>query len=179
MKPRAASIPNGVFFLAAFVTLVLPVACSQRVTPEEEYARQERERPLLSPAEAGSPPRTEALDGQEIRGAIEAPMDGGIADARIAGDSAVLFLFVRPAGATGGPPLAAQRLPVGPFPMDFAIGPGDAMLVGTSFPERVTVEVRLDRDGDPLTTGPGDWSARSGSIEPGAEEVRLELMRSE
>lgn len=173
---RHASIAKNVFFLAASVTLLLPAACSQRVVSEEEYARQERERPLLTPAEAPPRPREAGLAGQEIRGVVEGSLDAGMAGDGIAGDSAVLYLFVRPAGATAGPPLAAQRLPAGPFPVHFAIGPGDAMIAGTSFPERVTVEARLDRDGDPLTTGPGDWTARSGPVEPGAEGVRLELV---
>lgn len=164
----------GVGWLAILVALV---ACSQRVTPEDEYARQERERPLLSPAEAPRALTTGAAGtdapptDQAIRGVIEGPADP---DAAVSSTD-VVFLYVRPAGATGGPPLAVRRLPAASFPIDFAIGPADAMLPGTTFPERVTVEARLDRDGDPLTVGPEDWTARSGPVAPGTAELTLRL----
>jgi hypothetical protein len=159
------------------VTVVLG-ACSQRVTPEEEFAREERERPIVS-AEAvqmapAAPPdgmgarslASSAEDAaQTIRGTIEAPADA-------AGD--VLFLFVRAAGAVGGPPLAVQRIPSPSFPHEFVIGPQDAMIAGESFPERVTVEARLDGDGDAMTEEAGDLSARSETA-PGATGVTLAL----
>ncbi|HUP00390.1 MAG TPA: hypothetical protein VM737_02590 [Gemmatimonadota bacterium] len=165
--PLARPLARGLTVLTAAGL----AACSQRVTPEDEYSRQESGRPLLSPAEAPSPG---PIDRAEVRGTIGAPPDAGQPE-----PPAVLFLVVRRAGATGGPPLAAQRLPAGPFPVAFAIGPADAMLAGTEFPERVTVEARLDRDGDPLTSDPGDWTAGSGPVAPGTEGVRLELRRAE
>ncbi|MBA3583519.1 MAG: hypothetical protein H0W36_03140 [Gemmatimonadetes bacterium] len=153
------------------LSTLIAVACSQRVVPEEEYASSERERPLLSPAEV---PRGFAV-GDEMAAPVE-PFQGTIVsgpDAPLSG--AVLFLYVRPAEEASGPPLAALRLPAGGLPQDFAIGPGDAMLPGTVFPERVTVEARLDQDGDPLTIGPEDWTARSGPVAPGTRGLRLEL----
>ena len=78
------------------------------------------------------------------------------------------------AGATGGPPLAVQRIPSPSFPMSFAIGPADAMMAGGPFPERVTVEARLDADGNAMTEGPSDVSARA-EVAPGANGVELTL----
>jgi hypothetical protein len=160
------------------VALLLLASCSQRVTPEDEFAQQERERPLIqiepgagtAPALPATGPAAGPAAGREdatqtIRGTIEAP-------AGTAGG--VLFLFVRAAGATGGPPLAAQRIPSPSFPLEFAIGPEDAMMDGGPFPERVTIEARLDGDGNAMTEGPGDLSASSEAA-PGATNIGLVL----
>lgn len=155
------------------------MACSQRVTTEEEFARADRERPLVtlpggvsaeSAAPQGAPmsaPSSAAGDpGQAIRGTIEAPAGAA---------GGILFLFVRPAGATGGPPLAVQRIPSPAFPLAFSIGPGDAMVESGPFPERVTIEARLDGDGNAMTEERGDLSARMETA-PGASGVVLALV---
>ena len=157
--------------------VMVAAACSQRVTTEEEFAREERERPLVavpmgapagSAAPQGAPmsaPEPSADPAQTIAGTIDAPTGAG---------GGVLFLFVRPAGATGGPPLAVQRIPSPTFPLAFAIGPQDAMVASGAFPERVTLEARLDGDGNAMTEEPGDLSARSETA-PGASGVTLVL----
>ena len=160
------------------IALLLLAACSQRVTPEEEFAQQERERPLIqmepgagtAPALPAAGPATGPAAGPEdaaqtIRGTIDAPAGTG---------GGVLFLFVRAADATGGPPLAVQRIPSPAFPLAFAIGPQDAMMDGGPFPERVTIEARLDGDGNAMTEGPGDLSASSEAA-PGATNIGLVL----
>ena len=161
--------------MCAAIVLFALAACSQRVSTEDEFAERERERPLVSvpmgaPAEAAAPQSGSASPpsadpAQAIRGTIEAP-------AGVTGD--VLFLFVRPAGAAGGPPLAVQRISSPAFPLEFAIGPEDAMVASGPFPERVTIEARLDGDGNAMTEEPGDLSARSESA-PGASGVTLAL----
>lgn len=162
---------------------LLHVACSQRVEPEEEYVEGESGRPVL-PAEM-TPPSLSGGQGraamtrtipdepspQAIRGRVEWPGAGG---GTVTSD-AVLFLYVRAAGATGGPPLAAQRHPAGALPLEFAIGPESAIMAGTDFPEQVTVEARLDQDGNAMTSEVGDWEARSDAVAPGAEGVVLTL----
>jgi hypothetical protein len=162
----------------AICAVIVIAACSQRVTTEEDFAQQERERPLVSMptgAPAGSaapqggpmsaPLETETDPAQEIRGTIEAPANA---------TGGVLFLFVRPAGATGGPPLAVQRIPSPTFPLAFTIGPQDAMVASGPFPQRVTLTARLDGDGNAMTEEPGDLSARSDTA-PGASGVTLAL----
>src|SRR5688500_12677017 len=141
--------------------VIVGAACSQRVTTEEDFAREERERPLVA-VPMGAPAADPA---QTIGGTIEA---------RAGATGGVLFLCVRPAGATGGPPLAVQRIPSPSFPLEFAIGPEDAMVASGPFPERVTLEARLDGDGDAMTEEPGDLSARSETA-PGASGVTLAL----
>jgi hypothetical protein len=152
------------------------VACSQRVTPEEEFAREARDRPLVS--ESGLPPALSATSpqresasaaGDELRGEIVLPSDAS------AGGEGVLFLFIRRAEGEGGPPLAVQRHERVRFPFAFAIGRQNAMIAGVEFPDEVRVVARLDRDGDAMTEGPGDWRAASEPITLGSEGLKLIL----
>jgi hypothetical protein len=152
------------------------VACSQRVTPEEEFAREARDRPLVS--ESGLPPALSATGtqtpsasaaGDELRGEIVLPLDAGVAD------DEVLFLFIRRAEGEGGPPLAVQRHQRVRFPFAFAIGRQDAMIAGVEFPDQVRVVARLDSDGNAMTEGPGDWRAASEPITLGSEGLELVL----
>jgi hypothetical protein len=122
------------------------------------------------PAEPVADPSSD--DGM-IRGTIEWPE----ADDAVLSSGPILYLFVRPAGSEAGPPLAVQRIPPTSFPMPFAIGPQDAMSAAADFPEQVTVEARLDRDGDAMSRGPDDWTARSQPITPGSRGVVLTLRR--
>ncbi len=159
------------------------VACSQRVTPEEEFVREARDRPLVS--ESGLPPALSATGaqtqstgaqtpsasaaGDELRGDIVLPPDAGVAD------DGVLFLFIRRAEGEGGPPLAVQRHQQVRFPFAFAIGRQDAMMAGVEFPDQVRVVARLDSDGNAMTEGPGDWRAASEPIKLGSEGLELVL----
>ncbi len=155
-------------------------ACSQRVTPEEEYADQPRERPLLPageapvmPAPGGATPMMPG--GRPAAGGAAASGPGVDVTIELArggappASGAILFVFVRPEGVTSGPPLAVRRVERPDFPMSFEIGPADAMMPGTVFPDRVQVQARLDQDGVVTTTAPGDWSARSDPVAPGGE----------
>jgi len=86
----------------------------------------------------------------------------------------VLFLIARSPQA--GPPLAVKRLPAGPFPLAFEIGPEDAMMAGRPFEGPILLSARLDTDGDPMTRGEGDLAAvHETPLEPGAQNVDLVL----
>jgi hypothetical protein len=184
-------MPKFVTTGAVFLLLAC-VACSQRVEKEEEHALRERERPLLpasaapsalvagssGPAEAmprgpaeivGQTGDATASAGPGISGVVEAP---GLVTPP---SDAVLFVFVRPADRTAGPPLAVQRLRPFALPVEYSIGPEDAMMGPAPFPDRVVVEARLDADGDPLSRDPGDLSARSDPVPPGSDGVTLTL----
>lgn len=153
------------------------VACSQRVTPEDEFAREARDRPLVS--ETGLPPSltvtgaqtpSASTAGDELRGDIVLPSDVGTV-----ADDGVLFLFIRRAEGEGGPPLAVQRHQRVRFPFAFAIGRQDAMLDGVEFPDQVRVVARLDRDGDAMTEGSSDWRAASEPVALGSQGLELVL----
>ncbi len=88
----------------------------------------------------------------------------------------VLFVFIRPAGVTSGPPTAVKRFVSPTFPLHFALGDGDSMM-GQPFPEKMHVEARLDSDGNPMTQGAGDLHAELDDQPLGASDLRLDLKR--
>lgn len=79
----------------------------------------------------------------------------------------VLYVFARPAGATGGPPLAVRRVDSPRFPLELELGDADAMMPGMrlSDHDRVTVVARLSRSGN--IRGQGDDPEASAQATPG------------
>ncbi len=93
--------------------------------------------------------------------------------ARTAPDD-VVFVIAREPGVAG-PPVAVARLQGNRYPMAFRLDDSNLMLRGT-WPPRLELEVRVDKDGDPLTRGPGDLSGRATApVGPGAAAVRIQL----
>lgn len=93
--------------------------------------------------------------------------------ARTARDD-VVFVIAREPG-TAGPPVAVARLSGNAYPMPFVLDEGSLMR-GGSWPERVELEVRVDRDGDALTRAPEELSGRApGPVRPGQRDVQIEL----
>jgi len=106
--------------------------------------------------------------GAPIRGQVR------LADGARNPGRGVLFVIAR--SGAGGPPLAVKRLPAGPFPMAFELGPGDVMIQGRPFAGLLTLTARVDVDSDPLTRDADDLEASlEGPVEPGAREVELVL----
>ena len=97
----------------------------------------------------------------------------GSARGRIAGGG-IVFVTVRAAGVTTGPPVAVKRFSAAALPGAFAITSADSML-GQELPERVRIEARLDPDGDPLTRAATDPSARLEDVKLGSTGLRLVL----
>ncbi len=124
---------------------------------------------------AGAPEATAANDATpsplDVTGTIR-----GEASALRPGDT--LFLFARPEGVTKGPPIWVERISVTTLPLDFRIGPANAMLGGDP-PAKLVLTARIDRDGNPTTHGPDDLEGASGVIAPGAKDVVLELKTAE
>lgn len=113
-------------------------------------------------SEAGMPAR--------LSGVVE--VDGS-ARGRIA-RGGIVFVTVRAAGMTTGPPVAVKRLSAAALPGAFAITSADSML-GQELPERVRIEARLDPDGDPLTRDATDPAARLEDVKLGSTGLRLVL----
>lgn len=110
-------------------------------------------------------PQMRAASGREVSGTITfagAPPPG-----------AILFITARAAGQTSGPPAAAKRMQVSTFPVEFSLTDADSMM-GQPLPERMRIDARLDRDGDPLTKE-GDPSASLDVVAVGAADVVLPL----
>jgi hypothetical protein len=125
--------------------------------------------PLGPPEGAGARAGTSAPSGEPIRGRVIAGpgVDGG-------GGEGVLFVIARSQPA--GPPLAVKRLPVGPFPLEFEIGPSDVMIQGLPFAGAITLTARIDRDGNAMTREPGAAvAALAAPVQPGATGVELLL----
>ena len=114
------------------------------------------------------------------RPASGAPISGRVVagEGVAAGGEGVLFVIARSGG--GGPPLAVKRLPIGPFPLEFEIGPADVMMAGRPFSGPITLTARIDRDGNPLTRDAGDAAAvLPAPVEPGASDDRARAARAQ
>ncbi len=72
--------------------------------------------------------------------------------------SNILYIIVRDAGQTSGPPSAVKRVTVTGFPMTVDITSADSMM-GGALPARMRVEARLDTDGNAMTKEPTDLDA--------------------
>lgn len=118
---------------------------------------------------AGMP---EPANEASIAGRIE--ISGDLAGA--APSAATLFVIARRSGTAGGPPLAVLRVPNATLPLDFEIGPQNAMIQGMPFSGDIALTARLDSDGDAMTRAKGDLAgAVETPLRPGAAGVRLVL----
>ena len=68
---------------------------------------------------------------------------------------AALFIIARPASASGGPPLAVRKIERPVFPLSYSLGSENVMMQGQPFSGKVSISVRLDQDGNPMTREPG------------------------
>lgn len=91
--------------------------------------------------------------------------------------NAVLFVFVRSADGRKGPPLAAKRYAAFSFPMEYAIGPEDAMMEGVQFGDEVRIIARIDADGV-AGAGAGDIEGEL-TVKPGEKNVDIVLKASQ
>ena len=172
--------------LLGVLLLVHSAGCDRRLEPwvDKEAELPPTERPVHVPGLDA--PIVRSLPGATLasrssRGSKEASIRGTLQLATSEGPApgGVLFLIARTSPV--GPPLAVKRLPVGPFPMDFEIGPGDVMIPGLVFAGAIHLTARIDADGDPLTpAAAGDLQgALAGPVEPGAAGVQLVLRASD
>ncbi len=88
-------------------------------------------------------------------------------------ERAVLFLYARPRGVEGGPPLAVKRINVYQFPMEYSLGPADVMVEGVEFEGPLTLTARLDMDGN-AKSAPGDVLGKI-EVEPGNKKADILL----
>jgi len=90
---------------------------------------------------------------------------------------ASLFIIARPAGAAGGPPLAVKKIDRPVFPLSYSLGAESVMMQGTPFSGKVTITVRLDKDGNAATRGTGDLSGdyKKNPVEVGSKNIDIVL----
>ncbi|MBW1877629.1 MAG: tetratricopeptide repeat protein [Deltaproteobacteria bacterium] len=101
-------------------------------------------------------------------------LDPGVAS-RLSGQE-VLWVSVH--DPAGGPPLAAVRLPAGPFPLAFRVTPANAIAMGGAphtFPDTLDLHVRIDLDGDLQTRADNEPLYHGNGLAKGTTDVLAEL----
>jgi hypothetical protein len=91
-------------------------------------------------------------------------------------DQGVLFVIARLPNMR--PPLAAVRLPIDRFPLEFRIGPADrAPMMGSNvqFDGPIQLSARIDLDGNPMTRSAGELVGDAGEIQAGTSGVQIVL----
>lgn len=89
------------------------------------------------------------------------------------GASVTVFVIAR-TGEGKGHPVFARRLNVQSFPATFSLTSADSMMAGER-PTHVSLEARIDLDGDAMTREPGSPTARLTSVAVGSTTVGLTL----
>ncbi|MGC8119363.1 c-type cytochrome biogenesis protein CcmI [Marinobacter sp. VGCF2001] len=136
---------------------------------EEAYRRLGQ----TPPEQTGAEPQQPTGPGVSLR----VSLDDGLK--RDIDNEAVLFIFARPAGASGGAPVAVAKLTAGDLPSEirlddrYAMSPDSAI----SGQDDVVVVARVSRSGS-VNPQPGDWEGRvEASVLPASEvEQPVELV---
>ena len=152
----------------------------------------------VEPFVAGAEPNPHALGVKNQAGARSAPVafnphaaatgaEPGATGSAVAGTleleprwraavppGSVVFVTARQAGSAAGPPIAAKRLAPASFPLSFELSDADSM-AGKPLPKHLSIEARVDRDGDAATRDPADPVARQDDVPAGTRQLRLVL----
>ena len=91
--------------------------------------------------------------------------------------NASLFIIARPAGAAAGPPLAVKKIDKPAFPLNYSLAQENVMMQGMPFSGKITLTVRLDKDGNPTTRGAGDLTGESkkNPVDVGANDADITI----
>ena len=91
--------------------------------------------------------------------------------------NASLFIIARAAGGAGGPPLAVKKIDKPVFPLTYSLSQENVMMQGRPFTGKIDLTVRLDKDGNPVTRGPGDMTGdyKKNPVEVGAKDVDVTI----
>lgn len=124
-----------------------------------------------TPSDAQSPPQPEAPPAS-IAGTVE--LDAALKSQ--VGDQSTLYLIAR--AGEGGPPLAAARHSVGPFPLRFSLD--DSMAMNPDFAlsgqKEVVLVARISASGNPIGQA-GDLEGRISGVVVGSKDVKLIIDR--
>jgi len=121
-------------------------------------------------AEAAPTAQAPANAGNEISGKIT--IDPKLKD-KVNGQAS-LFIIARPQGS-GGPPVAVKKMERPTFPLNYTLGSENAMMQGVPLSGKLSITVRLDSDGNPMTHDPGDLSGeyQKNPVPVGARNVNI------
>jgi hypothetical protein len=123
-----------------------------------------------TPAPHEFPPERSAPAGPPILSGTLA-LDPSITLSR--GARVTVFVIARTRGGKGKTVLA-RRMDVAAFPTPFSLSSADSMMAGTR-PEDVSIEARIDLDGDAMTREPGSAIATLTSVRLGTNAIQLTL----
>jgi cytochrome c-type biogenesis protein CcmH len=89
--------------------------------------------------------------------------------------NAALFIIARPAGVAGGPPLAVKKIDKPAFPLSYSLSQENVMMQGAAFTGKISITLRLDKDGNPATREAGDMTGeyKKNPVEVGAKNVDI------
>jgi len=153
-----------------------PASAGASLARASESAAQALNRALGVPGP--SAPATEAVadvpDPKDtISGTITLPATNR---ARVARGDVIFLAARRPSGPPGpGSMVAVQKLQAEDFPMRFTISGRDAMIPGVPFEGRMSITVRVDKDGDALTRKKGDVYGHADAVAVGKQDVTIAL----
>ena len=89
------------------------------------------------------------------------------------GAAVTVFIIAR-TGPGKGQPVLAKRIDAQSFPLSFTLTGGDSMMAGNK-PSEVSLEARIDLDGDAMTREPGSPIARLAAVSLGSKTVAMTL----
>lgn len=138
---------------------------------------------LIAMARKGPPAAAPAMGGGAMAGGAEAAQAGPAElsgtitlGAGVAAPQGTVFVYVRPEGVDGGPPMRAARIPAN-FPAEFTISAANAPM-GGELSGRVVVSAKIDVDGNPSTKSPDDLVGKSTVVEKGATGISITLQKA-
>ena len=85
----------------------------------------------------------------------------------------IVFVIARD-GSGKGHPVFAKRLDVTSFPVAFSLSARDSMMAQPP-PDHVSLEARIDRDGDAITRDANAPAATLDSVAMGSHDIKLTL----
>lgn len=174
---------NGEFAQAvAFLDRLQPLMTPG--TPyAEEISKMRNEAQRLAQLGGGAPATATGAgvspDGQGVaaqRASIAGSVEVAAALQPRIGDQATVYLIAR--AGESGPPLAAARVAMGPFPLRFSLDDSMAMNPANTLSnhQEVVVIARISASGNPLPQ-PGDLEGRVTGVAVGAKDVKLVIDR--
>jgi hypothetical protein len=161
---------GGALMLAAalyFYPAAPRVTTAAVVAPSPQHPAPEANRP---PSPHAFPAEREAESATTLlSGTIS--LDPSITQSP--GSTVTVFIIAR-TGPGHGKPVLARRIDAQSFPLTFTLTGADSMMAGEK-PTAVSLEARIDLDGDAMTREPGSPTARLASVSLGSESVALTL----
>jgi hypothetical protein len=149
-----------------FLVILSMASCTGRPRHEKFPGGQGRTTDVIQAATqkavlGGFDPNNNPLVGRpmEDKRAGGGPTISGkiLLDSKVSTAGKILYIFAR--SSFGGPPLAVKRIENPTFPLEFSLSAADKMAQHTVFEGDVSLNARLDTDGNAMTTEASDYLA--------------------